>query len=137
MLLNAARSGDVRIVKGSLRRGASADTAESEAGKPALVVALEYAQHEVARHLLTHGANASASAYDGHTALHVACAKWDVEGVRLLLAAGASTTALDGDGFTPEQAALKWKEEFKPSAPVESELLRMLHSGRPFADDKL
>ena len=69
--------------------------------------------------------------------MHVACAKWDVPFVRLLLEAGADKTARDGQGLTPEQAGDFYREITKPSAEAEAEVRRMLHGGRLTDADEL
>ena len=96
---------------------------------------MEFGRLDVARLLLDRGANASLAAADGHTALHVAVARWDAEAVRLLLSHGADRTARDGDGRTPAEAGEHWRHETQPSDDAVAAVRRLLANERPDRDD--
>jgi len=66
------------------------------------------------------GIEVDAQNVQGHTALHVACARGNWPVVRLLLNANASTTIVDKRGFTPGQVA------HKRGVPVPNDLMSML-----------
>jgi ankyrin repeat protein len=91
---------------------------------------MEFNRLEVARVLLDAGANASHAALDGHTALHVAAARWDPDAVELLMAHSADVAALDGDGRTPAQAGARYKAEVAPDEAAVDEVTRLL-AGEP------
>lgn len=118
--LTGTGSGDPSTTPGLVSTGWTHTDARArfQAGKRALIIACEHGQLAVAGLLLDRGANASATAWDGFTALHVAVARWDAPLVRLLVAHGASTAALDRRGMTPEQARVTFRSACAAQPPL-------------------
>ena len=98
---------------------------------------MEFGHLPVSELLLERGANASHAATDGHTALHVACARWDADAVHLLLRHGADTGARDGSGRTPAQAADEWRHEVSPTDAAVADVRRLLAGGPRWLHDDL
>ncbi len=96
-LPEAAKRGDLAVVRQLLERGTSPDTRDSD-GVTALMYAAEAGHAPVVRHLLERGAdpNLRDSSY-GMTALMVASAEGRTEVVRLLLDAKADVDAKDNN----------------------------------------
>src|SRR5438309_2739249 len=90
VLMTAARTGNVDIVKALLAHGADANAKESARGQTALMWAVAEKHPEVERLLIDHGADVHARSTSGFTPLLFAAQQGDVDSARMLLEAGAN-----------------------------------------------
>jgi uncharacterized protein len=90
VLMMAARTGNVDVVKSLLAHGADANAKESTRGQTALMWAVAEKHPDVERLLIDHGADIHAHSSSGFTPLLFAAQQGDVDSARMLLAAGAN-----------------------------------------------
>jgi ankyrin repeat protein len=90
MLMRAAWTGNVDVVKLLLEHGAAVNAKESGRGQTALMWAVSQRNSEVARILVEHGADIHARSTMGSTPLLFAARVGDLDSARLLVAKGAN-----------------------------------------------
>jgi len=95
-LFQAIERGDIKAVERHIAASGSIDES-NERGETLLMAAVIYRWPKIARMLLAHGANPNSRDAAGMTPLHHA-AQHSIDGVKLLLAAGADATARDNQG---------------------------------------
>lgn len=95
--LNAAKNGDLELVKSCLSQGANIET-QDEHGYTALMTTAHHNHLEVVKLLLEQNPNLDSKDYHGKTALMLTHNK---EILELLLNKGANIEAMDDDGSTP------------------------------------
>lgn len=105
-LLDAARSGDSRVARVLLTRGADPNAAEAD-GSTALHWAVEHDDAELASAILAAGARAAAANRLGIAPLHLAATNGNAAIVRRLIAAGADVNAATPGGETPLMMAAR------------------------------
>ncbi len=102
-MLDAAERGNKAAIISSLEHGANVNHIYNN-GRTALIAAALYGHTEVARLLITHGANVNLAATDykhmSHTALRVASRNGNIDVVKLLLEQGADVDLDGSDGST-------------------------------------
>lgn len=98
VLMMAARTGNVDIVKSLLAHGADANAKESARGQTALMWAVAEKHPEVERLLIDHGADVHSHSTSGFTPLLFAAQQGDVDSARMLLDAGANVNDAAEDG---------------------------------------
>jgi ankyrin repeat protein len=99
-LINAARDGQIDMVRSSLEKGARPDAQDTD-GRTALMMASYNGHFEMVRLLLEHGAEVGLQDQFGRTALMYAASGPFPETVRLLLDQGANENRQDKEeGFT-------------------------------------
>ena len=98
-LLNAARRGDLALVRLLLTHGAAVDV-QNRNGVTALSLAARQNHAEVVRLLLTHGAQVDGRSNRGDTALMLAAVGGHLETAQALVDAGADTSLADARGVT-------------------------------------
>lgn len=101
-LLSAIQRGDVRTVRGLLKKGVDSNTVDGD-GTPALMEAALYSTAEMMRALLDAGANVNSRDKSGATALIWAAG--DPAKAELLIQKGADVNAQSGPGRTPLMVA--------------------------------
>jgi hypothetical protein len=105
----AARNGDVKKVELLLKEQPNLiSSKEDKYGQTPLVIAAFNNRLDVAKLLLTKGADVQIQTNNGSTALHLAAAKGNLEMVKLLLEHKALINALDRDGWSPMHSALTY-----------------------------
>jgi len=105
-LHEAAAFGQMEMVKFLLDCGAEADAPVQPLGHTALYLAVEGSWHDIARHLIKHGASlAVTDALLGTGLLHAAAAKGDMLMAGILIAAGADIFHADKKGMTARDTA--------------------------------
>ena len=104
VLHEAARAGDVEMLKRCLGEGADINAIVYLEGTP-LYQAAKAGQREAVEVLLASGADISRGQIGGRTPLHEAAHKGHADIVRILLAHGADPNAVDPSGDTPVQYA--------------------------------
>ena len=106
VFLKAAEAGDGALVQSLLQSGVDVDAKNDDwPDQNALHFAAKYGHAEVARLLLSAGADVTATDGDNLTALHYAAKVGSIEIAQLLLAAGADVDALDYDSQSPANTA--------------------------------
>ena len=109
---NAARDGDVSLVKKLLDAGVPVDSAKLPFGITALRWAARNNRTDVTRILLQRGAEVDKRTGDDQwTALHVAALNNNTDVIEILLKHGASTKIKNCDGCTPIYYARRWNHE--------------------------
>jgi len=103
-LQNAARLGDVSLLKKSLNNGFNVHEAD-ETGQTALHFAADKGYNDCITVLLEAGANVNATDGDEMSVLQIAVISGHVDSVALLLRAGANPDQQDTDGDTPRTCA--------------------------------
>jgi ankyrin repeat protein len=100
-LIEAAKTGDITIVKLLLERGANINAADANGGT-ALTEAVIHAERETVRLLLDKGASVKVrTGALAYPVLAMAAMRGDVEIARVLLEKGAEVNAADTNGMTP------------------------------------
>jgi ankyrin repeat protein len=107
-LMTCARTGSLDAVKALLSHGADVNAKEPSRDQTALMWAVAEHHSAVIRSLIEHGADIHARtktpprpASGGFTPLHFAAREGELEGARMLLAAGARVNDTAADGSTP------------------------------------
>ena len=100
-LMVAAHTGRLDVVEALLAHGADVDAATAETGATALMWALAVPHHDIASALIEAGADVEVSTTKGMTPMLSAAASGDIEGARLLMAAGAGVNTVGSDGSHP------------------------------------
>lgn len=98
LIMTAARTGSVEVVRDLIAHGARADVVETSLGQTALMWAAAEGHEEVARALIAHGAPVSARSTAGYTALMFAVRQGHLPVARLLVDAGAEVNDRTPDG---------------------------------------
>lgn len=75
--------------------------------------AAEFGDTKAMQSYLDDGANPNSKDFDGMTALHQACAKAQLDAVRLLLKSGANPNAQTDDGTSPLHMAARFKGDIQ------------------------
>jgi len=101
----AAMTGNTAAVEQHIRAGTDINAKEDLSGSTPLMVATTFGKVEVARFLISEGADLDARNNSGGTALHVACFFCQPEIVELLLNAGADPNQLNTWQLTPLEVA--------------------------------
>lgn len=108
----AAMTGNTPAVEQHIGAGTDLNLKEDLSGSTPLMVAATFGQAEIARLLISEGADLDARNNSGGTALHVACFFSQPAIVELLLNAGADLHAVNSRGFTPlDVASIEFDEE--------------------------
>ena len=90
VLMTAARTGNVDMVKSLLVHGADVNAKDNPRGQTALMWAVAEKHPEVARTLIDHGADVHARSTSGFTPLLFAAQQGDMESARMLVEVGAN-----------------------------------------------
>lgn len=101
----AAMTGNTAAVEQHIRAETDINSKEDLSGSTPLMVATTFGQVEVARFLISEGADLDARNNSGGTALHVACFFCQPEIVELLLNAGADPNQFNNWQLTPLEVA--------------------------------
>eukprot|EP00941_MAST-03F_sp_MAST-3F-sp1_P000127 g127.t1 len=104
-LREAARDGDKEKVENILKQNRSSVSAIDWGGWTSLFFTASHNRPEVAKLLISAGADVNHKDKDGWTALHAACYNGSEGAVRALLRAGAKVDEKDNDGQTPIEMA--------------------------------
>ena len=108
----AAMTGNTPAVEQHIGAGTDLNLKEDLSGSTPLMVATTFGQVEVARFLISEGAELDARNNSGGTALHVACFFSQPAIVELLLNAGADPNAGNSRGLTPlDVVSIEFDEE--------------------------
>ena len=99
-LFDAAKAGDLEAVEDFVAIGRDVNEVDEGLRTP-LHFAVAYGHADIARELLTSGANLEAKERQGNTPLHYACGYGRAELVNLLVGAGADASSENGEGKTP------------------------------------
>lgn len=100
-LVAAVTRGDITRVMELLSSGADPDAREeNNPARPALIIAAEEDNPEIAAALLNKNADVNAKSADGSSALMGAAAEGNLATLRLLLSRGAEVNAMDNTGQT-------------------------------------
>ena len=102
----AAEEGNIEAVKQHLAAGTDVNTKTANGWTP-LLMAISWAQKEIAELLIAEGANVNAKNDDGETPLHYAAFVGQKEIAELLIAKGADVNAKGDDGNTPLDVAIE------------------------------
>ena len=92
LLPSAIARGDLDATKRHLAQGAGVNEQDPQSGSVPLSVAALHGRLDIARYLIEHGADVSATNRDGNTPLHTAAFLGRTEMVKLLIDKGASVT---------------------------------------------
>ncbi|CAK6537334.1 MAG: Ankyrin repeat [Candidatus Midichloria mitochondrii] len=95
LLFAAVNKDDIGAIRALLKKGADINTVSSNYGYTPLMQAVLKKKIDVARYLITRGANFNQQANDGKTALHLAAIINDAEMFKMLIAAGTNTYITD------------------------------------------
>jgi ankyrin repeat protein len=104
VLMTAARTGNVDVVKALLAHGAHVNATEHLRGQTALMWAVAEAHLDVVEILIRHGADVHARSMRGSTPLLFAARAGDLESARALIAAGADVNEAEPVLSLPENA---------------------------------
>jgi len=108
----AAMTGNTAAIEQHVGAGTDLNLKEDLSGSTPLMVASTFGQVEVARFLISEGADLDARNNSGGTALHVACFFSQPAIVELLLNAGADPNAVNSRGLTPlDVVSIEFDEE--------------------------
>ncbi|CAG7592510.1 hypothetical protein MHYMCMPSP_00682 [Hyalomma marginatum] len=95
LLFAAVNKNDIGAMRALLKKGADINTVSPNYGYTPLMQAVLKKKIDVARYLITRGANFNQQANDGKTALHLAAIVNDAEMFKMLIAAGTNTYITD------------------------------------------
>ena len=118
-VLDAARAGDVEVVRALHEPGNDVNRAETEYGRTPTRVAAEKGHVEVVRALHALGADVNRETVSGRTPTYVAAAKGHVEVIHALHALGADVNRTTLTGMTPFYVAAEERH---------AEVVRALHA---------
>ena len=136
-LWDAARTGDIAVLKQHLAKGMDID-AKDEGGGTALGLAALAGQTEAVKFLIEKDADVSFAGGDNNTPLHGAAFLGQVGAAKLLVDAGAKVNAQNNKGETPiDSGAAEWSEEIQGIVQFISAIVQIktdvnkVRTGRP------
>ena len=104
-LLEAVRNNDLESCRALIASGVDINEVSGSPERTALIYAAEYGYREIVALLIQFGADVSAQADEGLSALYLASVEGKVEVVDMLLQAGASPGIQDDNNVTPLHGA--------------------------------
>ena len=114
LLFTAVLQDDIGAIKELLKRGADINTINPTSGYTPLMQAVIRRKIDVARYLITRGADFNQQTADGKTALHFAAIVNDAEMFKMLIAAGSNTYITDIE----DKTALQYITSSKMAAQI-------------------
>ncbi len=134
---NAAKTGNVRAVKGHLEKGAKINDRDRSGGT-ALSLASLAGQTEMVQYLISEGADVNTRNNDGNSALHGAAFLGRTDVVKLLLDGKASVNIRNNEGDTPlDGSSAEWNDRLQGMVRFIATIVRVkvdvedVKTGRP------